>query len=122
MVEVRRRLVFGSPAVSTEILGAQHINPSSVARDHLPSRQSHGRLGRKTWSHAKKGYYLQRPLDLEDAIFNFVRPHLSLSIAGSRLIHGRKWRQRTPALAVGLTDHIWTLAELLSYRLPPSVH
>lgn len=122
VVEVRRRIVFGSTAVITEILGAQQINTSYVERDNLTSRQSNGRLVRKTLSHSKKGYYLQRHIDLEDAVFNFVRPHLALRTAGLRPINGRKWQQRTPAMAAGLTDHIWTLEELLSYRLPPSVN
>jgi hypothetical protein len=121
VVEVRRRIVLGATEVITEILGAQQLTTSYVERDNLTSRQSNGRLGRTTLAHAKKGYYLQRHIDLEDAVCNFVRPHLSLRIAGSRPLHGRKWRQRTPAMAVGLTDHIWTLEELLSYRLPPSV-
>ncbi|HEY4722773.1 MAG TPA: IS1 family transposase, partial [Anaerolineae bacterium] len=34
---------------------------------------------------------------------------------------GRKWQPRTPAMAAGLTDHVWTLEELLSYRIPPSI-
>lgn len=54
-----------------------------------------------------------------DAIFNFVRPHLSLRQKLPQPIKGRKWEGRTPAMAAGLTDHIWTLDELLSYRLPP---
>ena len=33
---------------------------------------------------------------------------------------GRKWQSRTPAMAAGLTDPVWTLEELLSYRIPPS--
>jgi hypothetical protein len=122
VVEVRRRIVFGSTEVITEILGTQQINTSYVERDNLTARQSNGRLVRKTLSHSKKGYYLQRHIDLEDAVFNFVRPQLSLRIAWPRPIHGCKWKQRTPAMAAGLTDHIWTLEELLSYRLPPSVN
>jgi hypothetical protein len=75
-------------------------------------------LVRKTLSHSKTDYYLQRHLDLEDAIFNFVRPHQALHVPLARPIHSRKWQQRTPAMAAGLTDHIWTLEELLSYRIP----
>jgi hypothetical protein len=120
LVEVRRRIVFGSAEVITEILGDKQINTAYVERDNLTSRQSNGRLVRKTLSHSKKDSYLQRHLDLEDAVFNFVRPHLSLRVAFPQPIHGRKWQPRTPAMAAGLTDHIWTLAELLSYRIPPS--
>jgi hypothetical protein len=29
------------------------------------------------------------------------------------------WLQRTPAMAAGLTDHIWMMDELLSFRVPP---
>jgi len=122
VVEVRRRIVFGATVVSTEILGAQHLNPSYVERDHLTARPSNGRLVRKPLAHSQKGYYWHRPIDLEDAVFNFVRPHLSLRTAGLRPINGRKWNQRTPAMVAGLTDHIWTLEELLSYRLPPSAN
>ena len=119
VVEVRRRIVFGSAEAIIEILGGQQINTSYVERDHLTSRQSNGRLVRKTLSHSKKGYYLQRHIDLEDAVFNCVRPHQSLRVRLSGPLCGRKWRHRTPAMAAGLTDHIWTLEELLSYRLPP---
>jgi hypothetical protein len=31
---------------------------------------------------------------------------------------GRKWRERTPAMAAGLTDHIWTMREWLSHPIP----
>jgi hypothetical protein len=75
-------------------------------------------LVRKALSHSKKDYYLQRHLDLEDAMFNFVRPPQALHVPLARPIHSRKWQQRTPAMAAGLTDHIWTLEELLSYRIP----
>jgi hypothetical protein len=119
VVEVRRRIIFGTPEIITEILGRQQINTSYVERDNLTSRQSNGRLVRKTLSHSKKASYLQSHLDLEDAVFNFVRPHLSLRVALPQPSHGRKWHQRTPAMAAGLTDHIWTLEELLSYRVPP---
>ncbi|MBI3949742.1 MAG: transposase [Acidobacteria bacterium] len=120
VVEVRRRIVFGTAEVITEILGPHQINMSYVERDNLTSRQSNGRLVRKTLSHSKKDYYLQRHLDLEDAVFNFARPHLSLRVAFNPHSNGRKWQQRTPAMAAELTDHIWTLEELLSYRVPPS--
>ena len=119
VVEVCRRIVFGSTETITEILGDKQINTSYVERDNLTSRQSNGRLVRKTLSHSKKVYYLQRHLDLEDTVFNFVRPHQALRVTFPPPIHGRKWQQRTPAMAAGLTDHIWTLEELLSYRIPP---
>jgi hypothetical protein len=119
VVEVRRRIIFGTESKITRILGPQQINTAYVERDNLTSRQSNGRLVRKTLSHSKKNYYLQRHIDLEDAVFNFARPHQSLRRRLSRPVDGRKWQQRTPAMVAGLTDHVWTLEELLSFRLPP---
>jgi len=119
VVGVRRRIIIGEETRIIRILCGQQINTAYVERDNLTSRQSNGRLVRKTLSHSKKGYYLQRHLDLEDAVFNFCRPHQSLRVRLARRVKGRKWQQRTPAMAAGITDHIWTLEELLDYRLPP---
>jgi len=119
VVAVRRRLLFGACDIITEVLGGQQINTAYVARDNLTSRQSNGRLVRKTLSHSKKSSFLGRHLALEDAVFHFVRPHQALRIAVPQPTPGRKWQQRTPAMAAGLTDHTWGLEELLSYRVPP---
>ena len=126
VVEVRRQILLGSADTIAQILktdgcGSQ-INTSYVERDNLTSRQSNGRLVRKTLSHSKKKIYLQRHLDLEDAVFNFVRPHSALNLRLDEPgLYGRQWEQRTPAMAAArsVTDHIWSLEELLSYRLPP---
>ncbi len=119
VVEVRRRIIFGTEKEIKQIIGSQQINTAYIERDNLTSRQSNGRLVRKTLSISKKAYYLQRQIDLEDGVFNFVRPHKSLRARLSEPVKGRKWKQQTPAMAAGLTDHIWTLEELLSFRLPP---
>ncbi len=124
VVEVVRRIVFGSAEDIAAILVADgcgsQINTAYVERDNLTSRQSNGRLVRKTLSHSKKLHFLERQIALEDALHNFVRPHRALRVALRRPeAHGRKWEPRTPAMAAGLTDRIWTLEELLSYRLSP---
>ncbi len=122
VVEVQRRIIFGTADEIARILQADgcgsQINTAYVERDNLTSRQSNGRLVRKTLSHSKKEYFLRQQIALEDAVYNFVRPHSALRIRLSQLAaHGRKWQRRTPAMAAGLTDHIWTLEELLTYRL-----
>jgi hypothetical protein len=106
-------------AATAPVRSVRLSRPSAVERDNLTSRQSIGRLVRKTLSHSKKSYFLRRHLALEDAVFNFVRPHQALRIAVPQPTLGRKWQQRTPAMAAELTDHIWSLEELLSYRVPP---
>ena len=119
VAEVRRRIIFGAREIITKVLGGQPINTAYVERDNLSSRQSNGRLVRKTLSHSKKSSFLGRHLELEDAVFNFVRPHQALRIAVPQPALRRKWQQRTPAMAAELTDHIWGLEELLAYRVPP---
>ncbi len=55
-------------------------------------------------------------LDFFQAWYNFVKPHKSLRL---EINQGRKrWMQRTPAMAEGLTDHIWSIRELLDFRIP----
>jgi hypothetical protein len=124
VVEVKRRLLFGSAQEMARILQAagwgSPINTAYVECDNLTSRQSNGRLVRKTLSHSKSVHFLQRQIALEDAIYNFVRPQGALRVELRRPgAQGRKWEARTAALVAGLTDHIWTLEELLSYRLAP---
>ena len=125
LIEVRRHLVFGPENKMIRILRetgcGPHINTAFIERDNLTSRQSNGRLVRKTLSHSKKKHFLQRHVDLEDAIYNFVRPHQALRLKLKESgWYGRKWEERTPAMAAGLTDHMWSLEELLAYRLPPA--
>ena len=56
---------------------------------------------------------------------NFVLPHGSLrqALAAPMPTHGtgsaKVWRPCTPAMAAGLTDHVWSLKEVLLYRVPP---
>ena len=62
-------------------------------------------------------HYLQRHIALEDAVYNFVKPHLSLRRPiGNSEDKSRKWEPRTPAMAAGLTDDIWSVEELLEFH------
>lgn len=121
VVEVRRRIIFGTALdiesiIKSDGCGSQ-INTAYVERNNLTMRQNVGRLVRKTLSFSKSVHYLQRHIALEDAVYNFVKPHLSLR-RPLRKSKGknRKWEQRTPAMAAGLTDHIWSMEELLEFH------
>ena len=56
---------------------------------------------------------------------NFVLPHASLRqpLRVPEPTNGngsaKQWRPCTPAMAAGLTDHVWSLKEVLCYRVPP---
>jgi hypothetical protein len=68
---------------------------------------------------------LQDRLVLFQVYHNFVLPHASLRqrLALPEPTHGhdsaKLWQPCTPAMAVGLTDHVWSLKEVLLYRVPP---
>ena len=68
---------------------------------------------------------LQQQLVLFQVYHNFVLPHASLRqpLLMPQLTNGRGsakgWWPCTPAMAAGLTDHVWSLKEVLLYRVPP---
>jgi hypothetical protein len=91
------------------------INTAYIERDNLTLRQELRRLARKTLGFSKNRRELQHALDFIDAHDNFVRPNQSLRIPAPPE-DSRRWIPRTPAIAAGITDHIWSLEELLCYK------
>ena len=87
--------------------------------------QCNGRLSRKVLSFSKDLTWLEKHLWLSLAYYHFVLPHDSLSqrLSAPQPTRGsgspEQWQPVTPAMAAGLTDHVWTMEELLSYRVPP---
>src|SRR4029450_10597640 len=57
--------------------------------------------------------------------YNFCLPHTSLRLPlpHPEATYGtgtaKRWQPRTPAMAAGLTEHVWTLREVLLFRVPP---
>jgi hypothetical protein len=64
---------------------------------------------------SKKKIPLVESLNLYAALYHFVKPHNSLKIEVNE--EDRRWLQRTPMMAAGITDHIWTVEELLTFRV-----
>ncbi len=50
--------------------------------------------------------------------YTFVWRHESLRLRTPA--QGRRWQDRAPAMAAGLTDHPWTMDDLLRYQAPPA--
>lgn len=48
---------------------------------------------------------------------NWIRPHEALRQEAEGLPRGRRYQQRTPAMAIGLTEHIWSWKEFLTFRI-----
>ncbi len=79
-----------------------------------------GRLVRKTLSFSKELRFLQAASCWEDALYNFTRPVKPLRLERKDPSKEVRWRQRTPAMAADLTDHVWTGKELLTSVLIPA--
>jgi transposase-like protein/IS1 family transposase len=128
VVEVSSKIVFGTPEQVAACLStspvSQTINTSFVERDNLTWRQSNRRLTRRSNGFSKDLTWFEKQLWLASAYYHLVLPHQSLRqpLTASEPTRGagspRKWKPVTPAMAAGLTDHVWTTEELLSYRVP----
>ncbi len=110
VVEIRLRVVYGS---KEEVLSLLPHNTALVERTHLTSRHFNSRLTRKTLAFSKALEMHRAAAAWEDIIYNLVRPlkTLRLEVADAPR---RRWLPRTPAMAAGLTDHLWTVQELLT--------
>ncbi len=116
LVSVTTKVVYGDPNVVKNVLG-EHA--AHIERTNLTSRQMNGRLVRKTLSFSKELELLKAASALEDALYNFTRPFRTLRVELEERTGQARWQQRTPAMAAGLTDHIWTVKELLTVVLVP---
>ncbi len=92
LTEVISKVVDGNP-------DPKHISTSFVERQNLTMRQQMRRFTRLTLGFSKKVSHLTAAVNLHFAYYNFCRVHRSLRV--------------TPAMEAGLTDHAWTIAELL---------
>jgi len=101
------------------------IQTAFVERLNLSLRQRVAAMGRRSATPCKSKDGLCQQLVLFQAYHNFVLPHASLRQALAESVptkgHGsaKVWRPCTPAMAAGLTDHVWSLREVLLYRVPP---
>jgi hypothetical protein len=74
-------------------------------------------LTRKTHAFAKATKTWDAAVILALLERDWLRPHPALREAVLNLPHGQRYRPRTPAMAMGLTDHVWTWQEFLTYRV-----
>ena len=118
---IQRRIVQGAPATIATVIkatqGAGGINTAFIERLNGTFRSCLGSLARRTRALGRKAERLAAGAFLVGTVYNFCTEHESLRLPG--LIGGHKWLERTPAMASGLTDHCWSVKELLSYRVPP---
>src|SRR5881398_891526 len=114
VVDTERRIVDGTPArvetLRRRSQGDGVINTAYIERLNATFRARLASLTRRGRALARHTLTLQHGMYLIGTVYNFCTPHASLAHAG---------RGTTPAMAAGITDHCWTVQELLSFHVPP---
>lgn len=123
VVSVIRRVVQGSvdqvEGLLRQTQGGGVINTAYVERLNATFRARLANLVRRSRGLARQPQTLHHGLYLIGTVYNFCTNHASLSVSLYVGRSGRRhWVWRTPAMAAGITDHYWTVHELLSYRVP----
>jgi IS1 family transposase len=127
LVRVTHRVVFGTVEAVQQVLAAHgwQINTAFIERLNLSIRHHVAAVGRRVATLCKGEEGLRQQLALYHVYYNFCLPHASLRLPlpQSAPTHGngsaKRWQPQTPAMAAGLTDHVWTLREVLLFRVPP---
>jgi len=104
------KAIHGELPQLIELLGK---STAYIERDNLTSRIFNARQHRKTLAFSKNLENHRAAAIWEDGYYNLIRYHKSLRLPvqdGS----ARKWKPRTPMMAAGLTQHAWTVKELLT--------
>src|SRR5467141_2987229 len=127
LVAVQHRVVFGTIEAVNQVLSplGWQINTAFVERINLSLRQHVAAIGRRVSTLCKGEEGLRQQLAVYHVYYNFCLPHsslrqaLPLPLPTNGTGSAKHWRPCTPAMAAGLTDHVWTLREVLLFRVPP---
>jgi hypothetical protein len=98
VVKVEKKLVLGPP--STDLA---FILTSLLERQNATARSRNRYLVRKTYGFAERVPYLDDQCEVDKTFYNFCRKHRGL-------------KGETPAMRQGITDHVWSVDEVLRYR------
>ena len=108
IVGVTRRLAHGTARRAARLLGGGTIQTAYIERLNGTFRARLTALARRTRASGRTVARLERGMWLIGTLYNFCTPHASLK-------HGAP-----PAMAAGITDHWWSVDELLHYWVPPA--
>jgi transposase-like protein len=116
---VEPRIVAGTAAQGEKLRrrsqgGPGVLNTASIERLKAPFRERLATLTRRGRALARATTTRQAGMYLIGTVYNFCTYHTTLSqaVAGART-------PQPPAMAAALTDHRWTVQELLSFPVPP---
>jgi IS1 family transposase len=113
---IERRIVQGTQAWLTHLLTCSQqgggINTAYIERLNATFRQRLNCLARRTRTLARTTHTVNSAMFRvppgRGCVYNFCTPHHSLSLL----------TPTTPAMAAGITDHTWSVRQLLSFKIP----
>jgi len=115
-INVERKLIFGAVSKLEEVLNNSpvsfKVNTAFIERSNLTIRQHNKRVERKSQGFSKIKNFFEKQLSLSIAYYNFCLQHMSL-----KYLIEDKTVINTPVMEAGLTDHVWTMKELLAYPI-----
>ena len=118
VVAVQERLVYGTPEQLAEALAnspvSGRVTTVHIERYNGTDRHRNARKVRKTYRFSKDWEVHEAVTHFVTFSGNFCKPVRTLRQKLRRKEGRRKWRQRTPAMAAGLADHIWSIEEWIS--------
>ncbi len=118
---VTRRVVRGTDAAIAAVLAATGtgtgINTAYIERLNATFRGALSPLTRRGRAITRGAGALTAGMYLVGCAYNFCGVHDGLRVAAGPG-QERKWQERTPAMAAGLTDRCWTMREWLSQPIP----
>jgi transposase-like protein/IS1 family transposase len=121
VVDTERRMVDGTPArvetLRRRSQGGGMINTAYIERLNATFRERLAPLARRCRALARHTLTLEHGMYLVGTVYNFCTYHTSLRLAAQAT--GTVATNRTPAMAAGITDHCWTVRELLAFHVPP---
>jgi hypothetical protein len=119
VVEVTGEVILGSAEQAQEVVleagASQAINTSFIERWFATQRHFNARKRRKSYTFSKELSYHEACTWLVVLWYNFGWCVRTLREKLRR--RPPRYRQRTPAMAAGLSDHVWSMEELLRYPL-----
>jgi hypothetical protein len=118
VVEITRQMAHGVLEQAEQLLelsgGGNVLNTAFIERLNGTFRERLASLTRRCRHAAARLQALHTGMYLIGCTYNFCLAHQELSKA-------KHWgRACTPAMASGLTDHVWSVGELLSYKVAPT--
>jgi hypothetical protein len=118
VIDIEIRQIFGTPPQLQEALTrssvSRHVNTAFVERFNGTTRHRNSRQARKTYAFSKDWDCHEDQAFLTLVGYNFCWAVRTLGVLNS---DGRR-QKRSPAMAQGITDHVWTVKEFLRYQIP----